>query len=74
MAKTRHTLKAVARHADGTDCTHRLSPRGKATEAGCTGRHDYRASCTCGHWNQEGQTKAALEYSHTTHRRQMQAT
>ncbi|MEU9757750.1 hypothetical protein AB0D90_32315 [Streptomyces althioticus] len=68
MARTRHTLKAQARHADGTDCTHKLSPRGKPREAGCTGRHDYRAWCTCGTWEQTGDTRAALEYTHHTHR------
>lgn len=66
--KTRHALQAVARHLDGTDCTHRLSPRGKAVEDGCTGRHDYRASCTCGQWQETGPVKAALEYAHSTHR------
>ncbi|WP_128378505.1 hypothetical protein [Streptomyces cavernae] len=67
-AKVRHTFRATARHADGTDCTHKISPRGKAVEPGCTGRHDYRASCTCGTWQDTGPTRAALEFSHTSHR------
>jgi hypothetical protein len=71
--KTRHTFRAASRHADGTDCTHKLSPRGKAIEPGCTGRHDYRASCACGEWQQTGSTRAALEFSHTSHRRQHEA-
>ncbi|MGY1548322.1 hypothetical protein [Streptomyces sp. MN6] len=66
--RVRHTLKTAARHADGTPCTHKLSPRGKPIEDGCTGRHDYRAWCTCGQWEQTGSTKAALEFTHGTHR------
>lgn len=64
-----HRFRAVTRHEDGTDCHHKLTPRGYATEEGCTGRSGYHAECSCGGWSLDGTTKAALEYSHSHHHR-----
>ncbi|MEV7422818.1 hypothetical protein [Streptomyces sp. NPDC091212] len=63
-------MSTTARHADGTPCTHRVTPSGKPTEVDCSGRHDYAATCACGGWESTGTVKAALRYSHDSHRRE----
>lgn len=63
-----HTLTTTPRHDDGTLCGHQLTTWGRALEAGCSGRHDYAATCSCGiQWN--GKVLTSLGYHHAQHLR-----
>ncbi|MEV7871452.1 hypothetical protein AB0P17_36375 [Streptomyces sp. NPDC088124] len=68
LPRRTHRLTVKARHEDQSLCEHRVTSSGKPTEAGCTGRHDYVATCSCGGWTQTGSPRTALQYSHATHR------
>lgn len=47
--RTRKPSAPIRRfHEDDTECKHRVSPRGKPIEEGCTGPAYYKAVCSCG--------------------------
>ena len=61
-------------HADGTVCEHPTAPSGKPRDpdSGCTGRHQYRATCECG-WEKNDPVRESLKYTRDGHKRQVEA-
>lgn len=65
----RRSCKIRPVHADGTTCTHKLKPSGRALENGCSGRAGYEATCSCGEELGRHRIRAELEENRRTHLR-----
>ncbi|MEU5108184.1 hypothetical protein AB0H07_39005 [Streptomyces sp. NPDC021354] len=69
MARYTSTIDPV--HADGTVCSHRRTSTGKPTQPGCSGRHEFIATCTgngCT-WKKTDPQKTVLEVLRDQHLR-----
>ncbi|WP_432156216.1 hypothetical protein [Streptomyces sp. bgisy153] len=64
----RHVAPVIRVHtADGSKCTHPITPNGRPRTSECPGKFSYQASCWCG-WSTSNGLRTITEEQASGHR------